>query len=234
MDLAAEPSSLRIAQTHARKVIVDVYFFEGWVVGDNLLLLRSNFGRVSSETVSIASASLGPIASVVPTKATDGTIAHGMVGLGSERTGRRCQFDLQCRCFLLHASSAAMFMILAWIGFSPFGTFVARYLKGFDPFWFQAHRGSQVKVGAKPLPAKAGTVTPAVRLRVGSGSRALSGGLCSYPGGGSNGVWHPRKTWNSRACAGTSPGGVGPFFSLPGQREGSIFPLLNHLSLCGV
>jgi hypothetical protein len=66
----------------------------------------------SNAKVDIA-ASSGDLQGSTQTKATDGTIAHGIV------------------------------MVLAWLAFSPMGTFIARYLKGSDQ-WFPLHRGLQV------------------------------------------------------------------------------------------
>eukprot|EP00730_Choanoeca_flexa_P001586 TRINITY_DN10698_c0_g2_i2.p1 TRINITY_DN10698_c0_g2~~TRINITY_DN10698_c0_g2_i2.p1 ORF type:complete len:704 (+),score=130.06 TRINITY_DN10698_c0_g2_i2:114-2225(+) len=58
--------------------------------------------------------SVGQVEAVTPTLARDSTIAHGVL------------------------------MALAWLGFSPVGTYIARYGKGAGAIWFQLHRALQV------------------------------------------------------------------------------------------
>jgi uncharacterized membrane protein len=65
---------------------------------------------VSSDAIAIADASSGTIRSVILTLATPGAVAH------------------------------AVCMVVAWLGLSPLATFIARYLKDYDPLWFKAHR----------------------------------------------------------------------------------------------
>ena len=37
-------------------------------------------------------------------------------------------------------------MLLAWLGLSPLGTYIARNYKLAGPLWFQLHRGAQVNI----------------------------------------------------------------------------------------
>eukprot|EP00045_Choanoeca_perplexa_P011822 m.126804 g.126804 ORF g.126804 m.126804 type:complete len:700 (-) comp15782_c0_seq3:33-2132(-) len=71
-------------------------------------------GRVITEDAILVGQSVGSLTSSTPTLARDKTIAHGIL------------------------------MLLAWVGLSPLGTYIARYYKLAGPVWFQLHRGAQV------------------------------------------------------------------------------------------